>query len=44
MSVQLLNKQGKLVKIFNCVKDAYAFAMAKHIEEFSVFTQMKKIA
>ena len=42
MSVQLLNKQGKLVKMFNNLKDAYAFATKRRIEEFSVFTQLQR--
>jgi len=42
MSVQLFNKQGKVLKIFTSVKDAYSYASSKHLEEFSIYTKLVK--
>ncbi len=36
LNVKLLNKSGKLVKIFHDLKEAYSYAKNRHIDEFSV--------
>jgi hypothetical protein len=42
MSVQVLNKKGKVLKVFTSVIDAYSYANTEHLEEFSVYTQLVK--
>lgn len=40
INVKLLNKSGKLVKLFHSVKAAYRYADKCQIEEFSVQTTL----
>ena len=36
LNVKLLNKSGKLIKLFHNLKDAYSYAQQGNIDEFSI--------
>lgn len=40
VNIRLLNKSGKLVKIFNSISRAYKYAALRDIENFSIHTTL----